>query len=200
MKSSPQKVISFGIAAAGIVILVTAGAPFLIEICSLKLASNLILTNTLGDNAYWKITKTRKGHLIQAPSDHFEGWYLDLEETMKPVLPDHVVETDRYLVLASKARESSYWKLTETSHGYLFQAVAGPFKGWYLDLAAFDGSQQAPGRKFAQNLLIAEGVQLPWRLTQTERGYTIQATPEEYAGWYLGFDDDVKPEERSKFK
>ncbi len=38
---------------------------------------NLILRDRVGDDCYWKVTETERGHHIQAARGRYEGWYLD---------------------------------------------------------------------------------------------------------------------------
>ena len=40
-------------------------------------AWNLVLNKNLVEGAYWKLTRTEHGHLIQATADRYRGWYLD---------------------------------------------------------------------------------------------------------------------------
>jgi len=40
---------------------------------------NLLLTKEKVPGAYWKVTETDEGHLIQAQAGRFDGWYLDLD-------------------------------------------------------------------------------------------------------------------------
>jgi hypothetical protein len=42
-------------------------------------SSNLLLTEQMVPGAYWKVTETDEGSLIQAQAGRFEGWYLDLD-------------------------------------------------------------------------------------------------------------------------
>ncbi len=36
------------------------------------------------------------------------------------------------LILVDTPRQTSYWRFTETPNGFLIQATAGRYSGWYL--------------------------------------------------------------------
>jgi hypothetical protein len=58
---------------------------------------NLLLTKEKVPGAYWKMTETDQGHMIQAQAGRFEGWYLDLN------------------LLTKQKVEGAFWQIEATS-------------------------------------------------------------------------------------
>lgn len=198
-KRSPQKFVVGATVALAIIVLGAIGVIVVREYLIIEIASSLVLRDKPADSAYWKLTETRRGYLIQATRGRYRGWYLDVDGSLPPVLFGEGLETgetDRFIVLSRKARSSAYWNLIEVGNGnQLLQSAQGTTKDEYVDIAALDTPDRGDGFLFARNLLISPGVQFPWSVNETEKGTTIQATQLSYTNWYLAVDDSVAPNE-----
>ncbi len=86
-----------------------------------------------GSDVTWKLIETRRGHMIQAQSGRFAGWYLDYDDDAK-IGEMGGATSSRNLLLTKEKVPGAYWKLTKTDQGHLIQAQEGRFTGWYLDL------------------------------------------------------------------
>jgi hypothetical protein len=129
----------------------------------------------------------------------FKGWFIDITERAKlEKLGD--VEAVEGISLASEKRESSFWIFTETESGYLIQAAAGKYKGWFI---ARDDS--AKPRPEGSNLTVAPALRLTnrqtgnshWDLTMTEKGLVLTAKSGKFKGWYWDFGGNDPSHEES---
>ena len=84
-------------------------------------------------DARWKLTETERGHLIQAQTGKLAGWYLDFDDDAQ-IGEMGGATSSMNLLLTEQMVPGAYWKVTETDEGFLIQAQAGRFEGWYLDL------------------------------------------------------------------
>ncbi|MHC4176319.1 MAG: hypothetical protein ACYSWU_02365 [Planctomycetota bacterium] len=66
---------------------------------------NLLLTKEKVPGAHWKVTKTDRGHLIQAQAERFTGWYLDLD------------------LLTQQKVEGAFWEIEEKPWGKAVDGV-----------------------------------------------------------------------------
>ena len=198
-KKSPQKFVFGASVALAIIVLGTIGVVLVREYLIVDLASSLILRDKPADSVYWKLTETRRGHLIQATSGRYRGWYLDVDKSLAPLLIGEGLEngTDRFIVLSRRARSSAYWNLIEVGNGHrVLQSAGGTTENEYIDIAGLDVPDRGDGYLFARNLLIAPSVQFRWSVKETEKGTTIQAIHGmSFTDWYLAVDDSVAPNE-----
>ena len=129
----------------------------------------------------------------------FKGWFIDITERAKlGKLGD--VEAVEGISLTSEKRESSFWIFTETESGYLIQAAAGKYKGWFI---ARDDSAKPRPEGF--NLTVAPALRLTnrqtgnshWDLTMTEKGLVLTAKSGKFKGWYWDFGGNDPSHEES---
>ena len=134
-------------------------------------------------------------YTIQASAARYDDWGLDFENSREPETVDGCFSS-RNMLLTAKKIPGAYWRLIRTDLGFLIQATAGEYYGWYVD---FDNSQEPEmidGATSSRNLLLTQSMppDVYWRLTETSRGTPIQATAAKYDGWYLDFENSREPE------
>ncbi len=202
MKKKLQRRVAALSTVAGLLTAVSGGVLIARHFLTVEIVANIILVETPRETSYWQLTKTPQGSLIRAASGRYVGWYLDADESISQEVIGSW-ENNRFLVLSRERRDSSYWQITTKPDGDYIHAATGPFQGLYLDIAAGDEVIERDGLRFRRNLLIGD-VQFPWKVTQTESGYTIRAGGSEEAS--LDYDADVgseyiwkrSPEERRR--
>ncbi len=139
-------------------------------------------------SARWKLTKTDRGHIIQAQTGRFKDWYLD-SDGGSGVGNISGADSSRSLLLTKDKVPSVYWKLTDTPRGHLFQPRAGKFAGWYLDLDLY--REPLRGKSSSNNLILTQQL-VPgayWRINSDPTKGAETWDPSESVNSLTGDDD-----------
>jgi hypothetical protein len=131
----------------------------------------------------------------------FQDWVLDFDNRIGPVQEGRF-QVARNLILADKLASGGYWKVTKTNRGHRIQATAGNYKDWYLDFDNNAAIETQGQYRISRNLILADklGAGGHWKITETNKGYTVRATAGNFDGWYLDFDSRYEVEEDGRFK
>jgi hypothetical protein len=76
------------------------------------IARNLLLSEERVPGAFWKLTRTDKGCLIQAQAARFVGWYLSIDDSYK----DEDIggaRSSRCLLLTKELVPGGYWQMDD---------------------------------------------------------------------------------------